>query len=66
MTEKKDHDVRLNRVGIKSRTRLTCYTCNGATLIHQPYMSFEQWEKACSDFLAHHLCSKIKNEGFRG
>jgi hypothetical protein len=65
---KKDHDVRLDYVGLNGRARFTCYSegCNGTTIVCQPYMTFYQWEEVTETFAKEHPCSKIKNEGFRG
>ena len=64
----KNHDVRLDYVGMNSHPRFTCYSegCNGATLVRQPFMDFQGWEKETEEFSAKHPCSKIKNEGHRG
>mgnify|MGYP001574373767 CR=1 FL=1 len=63
-----DHIVVLDFVGLNARNRITCFSggCNVATLVKQPYMTFEQWETAKKEFLAKHPCSKPKNEGWRG
>lgn len=68
MSHPTNHDVRLDYVGLNSRDRLSCYSngCNVATLVKQPYMTFEQWKKATKEFYAEHPCSEIKNEGWRG
>src|SRR3989344_1099400 len=67
-TKRKNHDVRLDYVGINGRARFTCYTegCNGATIVRQPYMTFTVWEETTEHFSKKHPCSDIKNEGYRG
>ncbi len=60
-----EHNVHLDYVGLNPRPRLTCYSCNGATLVCQPYMKSE-WAQRQAEFMAIHPCSKVVNEGWRG
>lgn len=50
------HDVRGDSPSETGWTRFTCYgeTCEGATCLHQPYMSREQWRAARATFLRAH------------
>lgn len=57
------HDVRSDKAGFNGRyDRLTCYTkeCNGATLVAQPWMSQEVFNRKIDEFLAQHPCPREK------
>lgn len=41
------------------RERLTCRTCNDATVVRQPYMNDVQWRAASDLFLENHLCTEV-------
>ena len=59
-----EHDVRGDYCGfMENRARLTCYTkkCNGATLVHQPYMTPEIWEQKRGEFLSVHECKGVRD-----
>ena len=60
-----EHNVHLDCVGLNPRPRLTCYSCDGATLVCQPYMKSE-WGQRQAEFMATHPCSKVLNDGWRG
>lgn len=49
------HNVELDGAGFfSSRPRLTCYTCDGATLVRQPYMGDETWREQVEAFSQAH------------
>ena len=59
-----EHDVRGDYCGaMTNRARLTCYTrkCNGATLVHQPYMTPEIWDQKRGEFLSVHECREVRD-----
>jgi hypothetical protein len=57
------HDI----VGMRgSCSRYTCMTCEGATLVRQPYMSHDEWVKRLAVWLEAHPCDSVENEGWRG
>lgn len=49
----KQHDILEDRAGWGEHLRLTCLI-DGATLVKQPYMTLEQWQKLVDDFKAKH------------
>ncbi len=52
-----DHDVRHDLAGFSSsHPRLTCYSseCDGATLVHQSYMTSYEWESKMTEFMNTH------------
>ena len=40
-------------VGISGRQRFTCLVC-GATIVQQPYMSYEEWQEMVNEFAQAH------------
>lgn len=49
-----DHNAELDYVGFGHRPRLTCYDCDGETLIKQPYKSNKKWQDEVKEFAAMH------------
>jgi hypothetical protein len=48
------HDVRADTAGWGAHPRLTCYTCDGATLVRQPFMDEVRWQQEVAEFLRAH------------
>jgi len=51
------HETELDSAGWAGRPRLTCYTCDGKTLVKQPYMASWQWRKKVAEFANQHPSS---------
>lgn len=50
----KTHNVELDSAGFSGWPRLTCYSCNGATLLKKPYMISRQWREEVARFANEH------------
>ncbi len=49
-----DHEIEFDTAGFNPRPRYTCYTCEGATLVAQPWMDSDRWAEEKKKFFAVH------------
>jgi hypothetical protein len=57
------HNVELDFAGFGGHSRYTCYTCSGATLLRQPFMSPAQWAQARALYFELHPCTHVMRDG---
>lgn len=56
-----EHKTELDGAGWHNRPRLTCYTCDNATLVRQPYMTMGQWIERVAEFAIAHPSETTTN-----
>lgn len=55
------HNVKLDGAGWHNVPRLTCYTCEGKTLLMAPYMTLKQWRDKVIEFAKVHPSDVVES-----